>query len=105
MRFRSWKNNYLIYKSIGTEIETWRGDFSRAEIQSVYTDPIVPTDPFICGIVKSDSDSDTNDDYVDEYEYSINAPIPSSVRSYCTAQWKGQFYSGTVSKGDCEFFV
>lgn len=105
MKFRSWKKNYFIYESIGTEIETWGGDFSSASIQSTYADPVVLADPFVCGIVKFDSDSDTNDDYVDEYEYAVNAPLPTTVRSYCEARWKGQFYNGTVSKGDCQIFL
>jgi hypothetical protein len=108
MRFRSWKKNYGFYKSIGTEIETWGGDFQRAEIQSIYADPVVPnTNPFICAIVKRDSDSDTNDDYVDEYEYSFGLAtlIPSTVRSFCQANWKGQLWGGTVTKGDCQTFL
>jgi hypothetical protein len=102
MRFRSWKKNYWVYRSIGSEIETWGGDFSWAEIQSIYADPVVPANPFICGIVKFDSDHDTNDDYVDEYEYGIIADTPTTVRSFCQARWKGQNYSGYVSKGDCQ---
>lgn len=105
MRFRSWKTNYVFYKSIGTEIETWGGDFSRAAIQSTYADPVLDTNPFFCFIVKFDSDSDTNDDYVDEYESLYGSgSLPSTVRSYCEARWKGQLYSGTVSKGDCVTF-
>lgn len=95
----------LHLRSIGTEIETWGGDFSRAEIQSAYADPVLPTNPFICGIVKSDSDSDTDDDYVDEYEYGIAASTPSTVRSFCQAKWKGEPFGGTVSKGDCQAFL
>ena len=107
MRFRSWKKNYGFYRSIGTEIETWGGDFSRAEIQSLYADPVLGGNPFVCNIVKRDSDHDTNDDYVDEYEYSYGVPprIPSTVRSFCQARWKGQNFGGTVSKGDCQTFL
>lgn len=108
MRFRSWKKNYGFYRSIGTEIETWGGDFSRAEIQSMYADPVLgEQNPFICHIVKRDSDSDRNDDYVDEYEYSYGLPprIPSTVRSFCQATWKGQQWGGTVGKGDCQTFL
>jgi hypothetical protein len=109
MKFRSWKTNAYSYKSIGTEIETWGGDFSSASIRSTYASPVVPNDPFVCGIDKVDSDSDTNDDYVDEYEYTVGFPEapdpPNTVRSYCVARWKGQLYSGTVSKGDCQLFL
>jgi len=107
MRFRSWKKNYGFYRSIGSEIETWGGDFSRAEIQSIYADPVLGGNPFICHIVKRDSDSDRNDDYVDEYEYSYGLPprMPSTVRSFCQANWKGQQWGGTISKGDCQTFL
>jgi hypothetical protein len=107
MRFRSWKKNYGFYRSIGSEIETWGGDFNRAEIQSVYADPVLGGNPFVCAIVKRDSDSDTNDDYVDEYEYSYGLPprIPNSVRSFCQARWKNQQWGGTVGKGDCQTFL
>jgi hypothetical protein len=108
MRFRSWKKNYGFYRSIGSEIETWGGDFNRAEIQSMYADPVLGgQNPFICAIVKRDSDSDRNDDYVDEYEYSYGLPprIPNSVRSFCQARWKNQQWGGTVGKGDCQTFL
>ena len=105
MRFRSWKSNYVVYKSIGSEIETWGHDFSSASIRSTYADPVVPNSPFICGIVKTDSDSDSNDDYVDEYEWAVNGPLPSTVRSFCEARWFGQLFSGSVSKGDCTTFL
>lgn len=104
LRFRSWKSNYYVYRSIGSEIETWGGKFVSAEIQSMYADPVVGN-PFICGIVKRDADRDTNDDYVDEYEYGIAAKTPSSVRSFCQANWKGQLWGGTITKGDCQVFL
>lgn len=105
MRFRSWKKNYIFYRSIGSEIETWGGNFSSASIQSQYADPVVPSNPFVCGITKTDSDSDTNDDYVDEYEVGVFANPAGSVRSFCQARWKNQNYGGTVSKGDCQLFL
>lgn len=105
MRFRAFKKNSFFYKKIGTEIETWRGNFSSAYIESIYASPVVPNDPFICAIEKRDTDSDSNDHYVDEYESSVFFDLPSTVRSYCEARWKGQDYDGTVSKGDCIIFV
>jgi hypothetical protein len=105
LRFRSWKKNYWVYRSIGTEIETWGGDFTRAEIQSMYADPVLGGNPFVCAVVKRDADSDTNDDYVDEYEYGVLAKTPSSVRSFCQARWKGENFGGTVGKGDCQTFL
>lgn len=105
LRFRSWKKNYVVYRSIGTEIETWGGNFTSARIESQYADPVVPSNPFICGITKRDSDSDTNDDYVDEYEVGVFANPAGTVRSFCQARWKNQNFSGTVSKGDCQVML
>lgn len=105
MRFRSWKKNYYFYRSIGSEIETWGRDFTSARIESMYADPVVANDPFVCGITKVDSDSDTNDDYVDEYEVGVFANPASSVRSVCTAVWSGRSWAGTVQKGDCQLFL
>jgi hypothetical protein len=47
-------------------------------------------------VVKRDSDSDTNDDYVDEYEWGVNASQPKRVESLCGARFKGQQFVGTV---------
>jgi hypothetical protein len=105
MRFRSWKHSYVLYKSIGSEIETWGHDFSSASIRSTYADPVVSSNPFICAIVKTDSDSDTNDDYVDEYEWAVNASPASTVSSFCQARWFDQTWGGNVSKGDCATFL
>jgi hypothetical protein len=55
--------------------------------------------------VKTDSDSDTNDDYVDEYEWGVNAPQPKRVESQCTAQFKGQQFAGGVQAGPQCFVV
>jgi hypothetical protein len=105
MRFRSWKRNYIFYRSIGTDIETWGGKFNSASIESMYADPIIGGNPFVCGITKRDRDSDTNDDYVDEYEAGVFANPATSVRSQCRARWKNQDWGGTVGKGDCQQFL
>lgn len=104
MRFRAFrKRHYQIFTKIGSEIETWQSDFNSATIDSVYADPVIPSNPYICGIVKRDVDTDTNDDYVDEYEWGTDPP--STVRSYCEARWRGRDYDGSVMKGDCTIFV
>jgi hypothetical protein len=105
MKFRSWKKNYFFYRSIGSEIETWARDFDRARIESMYAEPVVSNSPFVCGITKVDFDSDTNDDYVDEYEVGVFASPASSVRSVCTAVWSGRPWGGTIQKGDCQLFI
>jgi hypothetical protein len=105
MKFRSWKKNYFFYSSIGSEIETWGRDFNSARIESMYAEPVVTNHPFVCGVTKVDFDSDTNDDYVDEYEVGVFATPASSVRSICTAVWSGRQWGGTIQKGDCQLFI
>jgi hypothetical protein len=81
IRFKAWKKNYYFYWSMGSEIETWGGDFKSASISSVYIDTFYAQ---TCFVVKVDSDSDTNDDYVDEYEWGSAHPTEAR-RSFCSA--------------------
>ena len=101
LRFKAWKKRYVFYWSMGAEIETWGGNFKTARIESRYIDTFFAQ---VCAVVKTDSDSDTNDDYVDEYEWGVNAPQPKRVESLCTAQFKGQTFNGGVQAGS-ECFV
>lgn len=96
IRFKAWKKNYFFYWSMGAEIETWGGNFTSARIDSVYIDTFFAQ---TCFVVKRDSDSDTNDDYVDEYEWGVNAPQPKRVESFCSAQFQGHQFSGGVEAG------
>ena len=96
MRFKAWKKSRFLYWSMGAEIETWGGDFRTARIESRYLDRVGGN---ICAVVKTDSDSDSNDDYVDEYEWGVSAPQPTRVVSFCTADWKNQTFSGQVEAG------
>ena len=60
----------------------------------------------VCSVAKRDSDSDTNDDYVDEYEWgTINTSAPTGVESFCQATWRQKLYSGVVSQGSCDAWV
>ena len=102
LRFKAWKKNYALYWSMGAEIETWGGDFATARIDSTYIDTFFAQ---TCFVVKRDSDSDRNDDYVDEYEWGVNAPQPKRVESMCTAQFKGQTFAGRVEAGSPCFVV
>lgn len=102
IRFKAWKKNYAVYWSMGAEIETWGGKFTRARIESRYIDTFYAQ---TCFVVKVDSDSDTNDDYVDEYEWGVNAPQPKRVESGCDAQFKGQRFRGNVQAGPLCFLV
>jgi hypothetical protein len=101
MRFRAFKKNDWVGWKMGADIETWGGDFTRAEIQSDYGMTVWDN---VCGVAKHDSDSDTNDDYVDEYEWGINSSPPTGVRSICTATWKGTTNERIVTKGSCDYW-
>jgi hypothetical protein len=96
LRFRAWKKNYAFYWSMGAEIETWGHDFDSAEIESRYLDTIAGA---VCTAVRIDSDHDTDDDYVDEYEWGISAPQPLRVVSNCSADWHRETFRGSVSAG------
>lgn len=100
LRFKAWKKSYFFYWSMGAEIETFIGEFTTASIQSTYIDTFYGQ---TCIVVKRDSDSDTNDDYVDEYEWGVNAPQPRRVQSLCNARYKGQHFVGSVEAGPACF--
>jgi hypothetical protein len=100
MRFRAFRKSYFVYIKLGADIETWYQDFRRASITSTYGS-------FLewhghCFAVHTDSDSDTNDDYVDEYEWFFGGGVESGfdgVRSSCVATWHDRVYPGTVEYG------
>jgi len=96
LRFKAWKKSYGIYWSMGAEVETWGHDFDSARIESRYLDTFIGQ---TCAAVKFDSDDDTNDDYLDEYEWGVNAPQPLRVVSNCSADWHGERFGGQVSAG------
>ncbi len=102
MRFRAFKRNYWVGWKIGADVETWNLHFTRAAIQSYYG--FWEYDR-ACGVAKQDSDSDTNDDYMSEYEWGVSSPMPNGVSSYCTATWGGASYGRYVSKGDCDYWL
>ena len=100
MRFRAFKKSYIVYKKMGADIETWGHDFRRASISSVYGSFVTGLSQ--CFPVHYDSDSDTNDDYVDEYEWFLGGGVESGfdgVRSSCVATWHDRIYTGTVEYG------
>jgi hypothetical protein len=103
MKFHAWKKNHYVHWSIGAEIETWGHDFTYAQIDSRYGHYELGAD--VCSLVKTDSDHDTNDDYVDEYESgwgTAGGDLLSGVWSFCQATWISPLGSGTVSKGCTE---
>lgn len=102
IRFKAWKKSNFFYWSMGAEIETWGGKFKTARIDSRYIDTFYAQ---TCFVVKTDSDSDTNDDYVDEYEWGVHSSQPKRVESVCTAEFKGERFTGNVQAGPQCFLV
>jgi hypothetical protein len=102
IRFKAWKKSSFFYWSMGAEIETWGGKFKTARIDSRYIDTFYAQ---TCFVVKTDSDSDTNDDYVDEYEWGVHSSQPIRVESVCNAEFKGQRFTGNVQAGPQCFLV
>jgi hypothetical protein len=96
IRFRAWRRSYPGYWSEGSDIETWGKKFNSAEISSQYG---FYGWGYVCVIAKIDSDHDTNDDYVDEYEWGIKAPRPAGHISNCRASWNGTTLSRDVCQG------
>jgi hypothetical protein len=108
LRMTAWRNDRLVYWSMGTEIETFGSKFEAAQIVSQYGDPVLNdgVGAVICGIVKSDNDQDVEDDYLDETEWGMNAPQPASVRSSCAVLWQGREIKGLVQAGDgCQVWL
>lgn len=99
LTFRAWRTNAWFYWSVGTEIYTLGPNFSFASIESKYGDHLGNSNT--CGVTRRDSDSDTNDDYVDEWEAGGFSSPPTGHQSRCQANWGGGSRSGTVSKGTC----
>jgi hypothetical protein len=100
MRFRAFRKSYFVYIKMGADIETWGQDFRRATITSTYGSFLDGHGH--CFAVGTDSDSDTNDDYVDEYEWFLGGGVESGfdgVRSDCVATWHDRVYPGTVEYG------
>ena len=97
LRFKAWNKNRVVYWTMGAEVDVKRGpDFTRARIDSRYLENVFGT---FCTPVKFDSDEDTNDDYLDEYEWGLGAPQPTRVVSVCEVAWQGRVFSGQVEAG------
>lgn len=101
MQFHAWRTNaYPFYWSMGAHIETWNSTFTSARIDSKYG--VFGGNSNICNVLHRDFDTDSTDDYVDEWEAgSFWSIVPDGHRSHCWANWKGMLKSGDVSKGDC----
>ena len=96
LRFHAWKRKtFYGYWSMGGEISTSGLDFERAQVDSHYY--MTVSSP--CQLVTVDSDSDRNDDYLDEYSWGWNAQQPERVASLCRAQWNNARFSDLVTAG------
>jgi hypothetical protein len=101
MRFRAFRSSYIVYTKIGADIETWGHDFASASIHSRYGRFLDETHGH-CFTIHSDSDSDRDDDYVDEYEWFVGGGVGSGydgVTSTCVASWHDRPYTGVVANG------
>jgi len=101
MSFKSYKDASGPYWEMGTEVKTSGLNFEAAMINSRY---IGEGYGQTCG-VEYDQDSDTQDNYLDEYESGIFAPQPKRVMSLCRVQWHDRRISGVVSAGEECFIV
>lgn len=101
LSFRAYKESTLNYWEMGTEIKTIGINFEAAIINSRYFGEAYAQ---TCAVQKYDEDSDTNDNYLDEYEWGFFAPQPKRIESLCRVQWNDRRISGIVSAGD-ECFV
>ncbi|MBI4853792.1 MAG: hypothetical protein HY819_18515 [Acidobacteria bacterium] len=78
----------------GANIKTKKLDFVSASITGHYA-----LDPITCFEVKTDFDSDTTDNFLNEFEFGVNSTPASGVRSECRALWNGINFRETVAKG------
>ena len=104
LKFSAWKSDYWFYWSMGAEIETWGRDFTYARIDSEYALDLGP----FCLPLFHDNDDDTDDDYVDEWEWGFTIISTNGARfgpldrvtSECFARWSGGEYRGVVAAGE-----
>jgi hypothetical protein len=98
LTFDAWKKStFYQYWSMGGEISTVDGaDFEAAQVDSRYY-MTLPGKP--CSVVKVGSESATNTNYIDEYQWGWNSPQPERVASLCRAQWHGARFADLVTVG------
>ena len=92
----------FMYKSIGAEISTSGHNFDAARIDSFYYDVAYGQ---TAAVVKVDHDGHWNDDYLDEYEWSVNAPAPIGVQSLCRVQFGGHRFRDIITTGLSGYLV
>ncbi|MFZ2157936.1 MAG: hypothetical protein WAV72_17685 [Bradyrhizobium sp.] len=104
LNFHAWKKHTIYgYWSMGGEIsiQNTPAKFQAASIESHYYMSVDAP----CQVVKVDSDSDSHDTYVDEYEWGWNAQQPERVASACRAVWHGMRFADLVTAGNgCDIY-
>ncbi|WP_198286941.1 hypothetical protein [Frankia sp. QA3] len=99
LNFHAWKRDSILpYWSMGGEISIsgTKARFQAADLTSHYYMSVDAP----CQIVKIANDSDHDDDYVDQYEWGINAPQPERVAVLCRAQWHHAQFADIVTAGE-----
>ncbi|WP_411700456.1 hypothetical protein [Conyzicola sp.] len=91
----SGRENLWTTDKIGTKITTSGRNFDYANVTSKYYLPSVGQ----LYAAYMDSDGDSNDSYLDEYEWSIVGEMPDRVESLCRVQWHGTRLKGIVQRG------
>ncbi len=94
IRFKAYRDVFPGSWRAGANIKTRRLDFVSASITGHYA-----LDTFSCAEVKVDTDSDTTDNFLNEFEFGVNSPPASGVLSECRALWDGNNLSETLAKG------
>jgi hypothetical protein len=98
LTFHAWKKrNITSYWSMGGEVSIsgTNAKFDFADVESHYF--MSATGP--CQKVDEDIASDSDDTYLDEYEWGINAQQPERVVSRCRAQWHHAQFADVVTAG------
>jgi hypothetical protein len=97
--FHAWKENYLVYWSMGLEISVWNtpADFEAARITSLeYMSVTAPCEMLNGGIA-----NDFNDTYVDRMDWGVGiAQQPERVAGVCQALWHHRRFEDLVTAGD-----
>src|SRR5262245_61361809 len=99
LNFHAFKKHTIVkYWSMGGKISVYNtnANFQAADIVSHYYMSVDSP----CQVVKVGHDSDRNDDYVDQYEWGINAPQPERAAVLCRAQWHHEQVADAVTAGE-----
>lgn len=97
--FHAWRHTVLWeYWSLGGEISVTdtNANFQAADIESHYYMSVDTP----CQVVKVGHASDSNDTYVDQYEWGIHAQEPERVAVLCRAVWHHQEFGDLVTAGE-----